>query len=781
MVDLGTLGIASYANAVNANGQVVGYAYTAGNAARHAVLWNLVSDTTPPVITPTVTGTPGTNGWYTSDVQVSWSVTDPDSAISASSGCGSSTVSADTAGTTFTCTATSAGGPASESVTVARDATPPTITGSPSPDANANGWNNTDVTVSFVCSDNVSGVATCASDITLSVDGASQSVSGNAVTDLAGNTASTTVSNINIDKTAPAITASRTPANDADWNNTDVTVTFTCSDPVSGLAGPCPPPETLTAEGAGQSRSSGPVLDLAGNSAASVTVSGINIDKTAPTITGSRTPAANAAGWNNTDVTVTFACTDPGGSGVGTCGPSPQTVTSEGTGQSRTGTVADLAGNTASTSVGDIHIDKTAPVIVIITPTLDSLIASSPVTVQVQAADAMGVSALSVNGVPALLAGGTPQSGTWQATVPVTLPVPVGGALSFTASAGDLAGNLTVVTTVVDNDGIDAAIDTQPQANSNDFSDVSTGGTTSGTITSRGGWTVNVKDVNPGGGVEAVVTGTGTTATLSTCAAGGAERVELDGAGETASVECVPTTDVNTGSQVTAINATSPAGNPKVLVRNAAGKVQARLSTGQSVTIGSPVTAGSTNIGSVLVELLDDEGVVFASFSLAAAQSVDVTFTTWLNDVPVVELHVLVGPVDFTIGTRTVTLDTGEAGTFPIDVTPPTIGSAAVTPAVLWPANHKMVDVAVSYQATDDRDPAPTCSLSAASNEPLNGTGDGDTSPDWVVVDARRLQLRAERSGTGTGRVYTLTVTCGDASGNLATRPLAVTVPKNQR
>ena len=61
------------------------------------------------------------------------------------------------------------------------------------------------------------------------------------------------------------------------------------------------------------------------------------------------------------------------------------------------------------------------------------------------------------------------------------------------------------------------------------------------------------------------------------------------------------------------------------------------------------------------------------------------------------------------------------------------------------------------------------------------GLADRGPSPDWVVVDARRLQLRAERSGTGTGRVYTLTVTCGDASGNLATRQLAVTVPKNQR
>ena len=364
--------------------------------------------------------------------------------------------------------------------------------------------------------------------------------------------------------------------------------------------------------------------------------------------------------------------------------------------------------------------------------------------------------------------------------MPVTLPVPVGGALSFTATAGDLAGNVTGVTTVLDNDGIDAAIDTQPLANSNDFSDMPVGGTTSGTIAARGGWTVRVSDLGSGG-VQAVVSGAGTLAKISTCAAGGAEQVELDGAGETASVACVTTTDVNTGSQVTAIAATSPTGSPKILVRNAAGKVQARLSTTQWMTIGSPVTAGSTNIGSVLVELLDDEGAMFASFLLDAAESVDATFTTEVNDVPVVELHVLVGPVVFTIGTRTVTLDTGEAGTFPTDVTPPTIGSATVTPTVLWPANHRMVDAAVSYQVTDNRDPAPTCNLSVASNEPLDGTGDGDAGPDWAVIDARRLQLRAERSATGTGRIYTLTITCGDRSGNLATRQLAVTVPRTRR
>lgn len=83
------------------------------------------ADTTPPVITPTVTGTQS-GGWYTSNVTVSWAVADPESAFT-SSGCATQTVTSDTAGVTFTCTATSTGGTSSSSVTITRDTTGPAI------------------------------------------------------------------------------------------------------------------------------------------------------------------------------------------------------------------------------------------------------------------------------------------------------------------------------------------------------------------------------------------------------------------------------------------------------------------------------------------------------------------------------------------------------------------------------------------------------------------------------------------------------------------------------
>lgn len=198
------------------------------------------SDTTAPVITPNVSGTLGNNGWFVSDVTVSWSVVDNESAITSSSGCVSTTIIADTAGMTLTCSATSAGGTSSESVTIKRDATAPTISGSASPGPNGNGWNNADVTVSFTCDDNLSGVASCSGPTTLSTEGAGQSVTGN-VADSAGNTNSTTVGGINIDLTDPTVALVGGPANGGSYYFGSVPAAPTCSgsDALSGLDGAC--------------------------------------------------------------------------------------------------------------------------------------------------------------------------------------------------------------------------------------------------------------------------------------------------------------------------------------------------------------------------------------------------------------------------------------------------------------------------------------------------------------------------------------------------------------
>lgn len=192
------------------------------------------ADSTPPVIAATVTGTLGNNGWYTSDVTVTWTVTDAESAAT-STGCGAQTVTADTAGVTFTCAASSTGGAATQSVTIKRDATKPTIAGARTPAANSNGWNNTDVAVSFTCADAQSGMASCVGNTTLSTEGAGQLVTGTA-TDQAGNQAFADVSPINIDKTAPAVTVTA-PANGATFTlNQSVSASYACADALSGSA-----------------------------------------------------------------------------------------------------------------------------------------------------------------------------------------------------------------------------------------------------------------------------------------------------------------------------------------------------------------------------------------------------------------------------------------------------------------------------------------------------------------------------------------------------------------
>jgi hypothetical protein len=336
------------------------------------------SDSTPPVITPNVSGTLGNNGWYTSNVTVSWSVTDGESAISSSTGCGSTTISTDTSGTTLTCSATSAGGTTSESVTIKRDATNPSI--SVSHTANAAGWNSTSpVSLSITASDALSllaGPPTCTDNGTaLPVSGASSpysaSVSGPgthnvscSASDNAGNSESAN-DEVKIDTSAPVVTPNVTGTlGNNGWYRSNVGVSWLVSDPESDIASStgCGA-TTITSDTAGQTLTCSATNNAGLSNSVSVT---IKRDASAPSI--SVESVKNAGGslytpgtWSNQDVTVTFACTDNGPSGVDSY-TAPVTK-GEGENQTASGTCTDNAGNTDSTSVSDIDVDKTKPVI----------------------------------------------------------------------------------------------------------------------------------------------------------------------------------------------------------------------------------------------------------------------------------------------------------------------------------------------------------------------------------------------------------------------------------
>ena len=356
----------------------------AGNSASSTSVGGINIDKTAPQINGSRDPEANANGWNNTDVAVSFACADSGAVQSgiATDSVAGDTVSSEGADQSVTNTGAcvdNAGNAASSATVggISIDKTNPQITGSRDPEENANGWNNTDVVVSFICADSgavQSGIATdTVTGDTLSGEGAGQSVTNNgACVDNAGNAASSaSVGDINIDKTSPQVSGSRDPeANAQGWNNSDVAVSFACADSgavQSGIATDSVAGDTVTSEGAGQSvTNSGDCVDNAGNAATPSTVGDINIDKTAPQVSGSRDPEANANGWNNTDVAVSFACADSGAvqSGIATDTVAGDTLSGEGASQSVTnsGVCVDNAGNVASSaSVGDINMDKTNP------------------------------------------------------------------------------------------------------------------------------------------------------------------------------------------------------------------------------------------------------------------------------------------------------------------------------------------------------------------------------------------------------------------------------------
>jgi RHS repeat-associated protein len=188
------------------------------------------------------------------------------------------------------------------------------------------------------------------------------------------------------------------------WTSTSISVNVPASLPLG------PASVTVTVPGSGTS-----------NAATFTVVAPLAISATAA-------PAANAAGWNNTNVTVSYQCT--GGVAPVNCPPS-QTVTAEGANQTISATATDAIGESATASV-TLKIDKTAPTLAITSPANNANVTNSSLPVSGTVSDALsGVAAVTCNGAAA-----TVQSGTFNCTVPLT-----NGSNTISAVATDVAGN----------------------------------------------------------------------------------------------------------------------------------------------------------------------------------------------------------------------------------------------------------------------------------------------------------------------------------------------------
>ncbi|MDW8069751.1 MAG: hypothetical protein RML46_12695, partial [Anaerolineae bacterium] len=311
-------------------------------------------DATPPSVSGSISPPPNVHGWNRTPVTITWSGTD---ALSGIESCDPGIVVSSEGGgqiRTGSCR-DRAGNIGTGQITVNLDFTPPDISGSRSPLPDVRGWNRTDVTITWTCSDALSGILVCPDPTTITQEGENQSVSGTA-RDRAGNERTAVVGEISIDKTPPAVFFSvDPPPNENGWHQTPVTIAWSGTDALSGID-LCDPPETVSGEGAEQSRI-GSCIDQAGNTGHAE--ARVSIDLTPPRIEAFRSPPPNASGWVSTPVTVTFLCNDPL-SGIDHC-PAPVTVSTEGADQVVSGTARDMAGNTASVMVADISIDMTPP------------------------------------------------------------------------------------------------------------------------------------------------------------------------------------------------------------------------------------------------------------------------------------------------------------------------------------------------------------------------------------------------------------------------------------
>jgi len=395
-------------------------------------------DATAPAVTATASRAADHNDWYNQPFSVHYAGSDATSGIASCDPDGNYSGPDTSSGSISGSCTDNAGNSASASYSFKYDATAPTITFvGQSPAPNGNGWNNSDVTLTWTCADATSGPVSSPVTQVISTEGAGQSATGTCM-DQAGNSASHKDGNVSLDKTAPtvsvtpdraadhngwynhAVTYSTTGSSDAlsgidscdaaitysgpdsgtasvtlhctdkagnqgtgtanfkydvtapagvsgapnrspdhgTWYNHQVDIVFSGSDAISGID------SCTTIHYSGPDASSvtvnGSCTDLAGNTSAAVASSAFNYDATPPGIAFvGQSPAANANGWNNSDVTLSWTCTDATSGAVAS--PVTQLVSTEGIGQSRTGICMDVAGNSASSTNGNVSLDKTPP------------------------------------------------------------------------------------------------------------------------------------------------------------------------------------------------------------------------------------------------------------------------------------------------------------------------------------------------------------------------------------------------------------------------------------
>ncbi len=548
MSDLGTLGGSfSEAHGISSLGDVVGYSTTANNALQKAFLWQsglglqdlnglidplsgwtlleaqaisedgnyitgvgtftgvgiagerhafllkkIVTDTTAPLISYTLTpAVSGATGWYTAAPGLVWAVKDPESAISSKVGCVDAPAVSDTAGSSFSCQATSAGGTAAPvtTTTLKVDTVAPVLATMPTAFTQAATALNGAV-ASYVlptATDSLSGVS-AAGVSCLPASGATFALGATpvncSVNDVAGNTASSSFTVTVADQTPPVLVAVPPAFTQAATGLTGAVVNYTtptASDSISGVSpvGVSCLPASGSTFALGATPVNCSVKDVAGNTAsASFTVT--VADQTPPVLTGVPVAFTQAAtGLTGAVVTYTAPTATDSISGVSVAGVSclPTSGVTFAIGATSVNcSVKDVAGNTASASFTVTVADQTPPVLagvpVAFTQAATSVNGAVVTYTAPTATDSIsGVSAAGVSCLPAsattFALGATPVNcsvkdvagNTASANFVVTVadqtpPVLVGVPVSFTRVATSVNGAVVTYTAPTATDAI---------------------------------------------------------------------------------------------------------------------------------------------------------------------------------------------------------------------------------------------------------------------------------------------------------------------------------------
>jgi hypothetical protein len=384
-------------------------------------------DATPPEVTATASRPADANGWYNHALGVSFAGEDALSGGVTCSPALSYSGPDNAAATAGGSCSDLAGNTGTASLGFKYDATPPTVSATPDRGADANGWYNHALTVSFVGQDGVSGTGACTPAAVYSGPDTSSTSLGGSCSDQAGNSAQASLS-FKYDSTPPAVTATVARAADVNgWYNHPLAVSFSGSDSLSGGVS-CDNPATYAGPDGATATQSGTCTDAAGNKGTAGAT--FKYDATPPTVspTPGRSPDAN--GWYNHPVSIAFSGQDATSGGV-TCNGSANYAGPDSAKVQFSAKCTDQAGNEGSGSL-EIKYDATPPTV---TASADRQpdrrdYYHRPVTVTFGATDAM--------------------SGSGACTPPVTYSGPgtfVGAKVEGTCA--DLAGNQSKASLVI--------------------------------------------------------------------------------------------------------------------------------------------------------------------------------------------------------------------------------------------------------------------------------------------------------------------------------------------